>query len=105
MMLNPVLLDEAAFWAARLMSGEASRANYAAYSAWCALSPAHAAAGREVMDLWKLAGVALCPASIRVSEARRRPVSARGEAWREDDWGFLAAQRGHASHFDFLHWA
>jgi ferric-dicitrate binding protein FerR (iron transport regulator) len=105
MTMNLFLLDEAAVWAARLMSGEASCADYAAYSAWCASSPAHAAAGREALDLWKLAGVALRPASIRVGEARRRPVSTGGENWRDEDWSFLAAQRGPHSHFNFLHWA
>lgn len=103
--MNLVLLDEAAFWAARLMSGEASRDDYAAYSAWCALSPAHAAAGREALDLWKLAGVALRPVSIRAGERRRRAVTAGSESWREEDWSFLTAQRGEHSHFNFTHWA
>ena len=104
-MLNLALLDEAACWAARLMSGEASSADYAAYSAWCSLSPAHAAAGHDALGVWKLAGLALRPASIRMSEKRRYRVSAGGKEWRDEDWSFLAAQAGPPSHFNFAHWS
>ena len=104
MTLNPALLDEAACWAARLMSGEASSTDYAAYSAWCALSPAHAAAGHEALGLWKLAGFALRPVSMRMSAKRRYSVSAGGGKWRDEDWSFLAAQPGQPSHFNFAHW-
>jgi ferric-dicitrate binding protein FerR (iron transport regulator) len=103
-MLNPALLDEAAWWAARLMSGEASSADYAAYSAWCSLSPEHAAAGHDALGVWKLAGFALRPASIRTSEKRRRGVVAGGEKWRDEDLRFLAARAGDPSHFNFAHW-
>ena len=99
--LNSFLLEEAACWAARLLSGTASNADYAAWRAWCALSPAHAAAGREVLSVWGLAGPAARTTAYRMTLKPGRHVGAGAAEWRDEDWRLLTPHAGQASHFSF----
>ena len=101
MIVNTLLLEEAAGWAARLMSGTASNADYAAWRAWCASSPAHAAAAREVLFIWELAGPATRTIAHRTTLKPGRHVGAGSAEWRDEDWRWLAPQAGQASHFSF----
>ena len=65
---DPAIGQQAAAWWARLRADDFTQADANALRAWCARSPSHARAWRELQQLWQ----ALDPALIRAAAAPQR---------------------------------
>lgn len=73
--------DRAAYWFARLQSGEASAGERAQFEAWRAADPAHARQYAEIETLWQAAGTLDAAQQARLGRAYRAPVLPSRRRW------------------------
>lgn len=76
--LEPRVLDEAAGWAVRIYSGEASAEDRQALDAWCMAHPAHALAWQRAQKLFE--SLHALPAGLGNATLRHQPQQAQRRA-------------------------
>ncbi|SAI65812.1 transmembrane sensor [Bordetella ansorpii] len=85
------LQQQASEWWVRLRSDRLTRAQAEAFRQWCASSPEHARAWREIVAVWQGLQPVMNEAARRDPGLAHPPAGSRGPAWRPGRRAFIGA--------------